>query len=95
MTLPGPFTKKEMSAAYGQELGGTSVEAICYAYPYIKKIGRLSGRNIYDFRPTNSFYDKLEVWKRCVDFKEEKKAAIERVEKFRKTVFDTSKLWKL
>ena len=86
---PGPFTIRELSAAYGQELDATSLKSINKIYPYFRYVGQINRRNIYIFKPTKDFYDKLEKWQKCSDFEEEKRAAKERLEKFRDENFDS------
>ena len=76
--LDGPFTRKEIAAAYGKYIG--QMDKFTIRYPYFERAG-LKGREIlWNLINLDSLNKRIEKWKAtCVDFWTAKEAAEERV----------------
>ena len=83
MDLQGPFTRKELGAAYGHPLGGTAFAAIYQNYP-LQYVGTRGREHLYKIVKNSELDKHMARWSQCYDFDEAKKAAEERVLALRK-----------
>lgn len=81
--LPGPFTKKELCAAYGSNIGGGDWNIIYENYP-ITCVDKKGRELLYDLVRGPGLENKIKKWSQCFDFRKAKKAAEERVLALRK-----------
>ena len=86
MDLQGPFTRKELGAAYGHPLGGTAFAAIYQNYP-LQYVGTRGREHLYKIVKNSELDKHMARWSQCYDFDEAKKAAEERVLALRKWIF--------